>query len=127
MSTDRLTALSPTAIETIEIIGNPGPRYDAEGNAVINIITKANNEQGRGRARSKTTTATAILWGTTTEPTSIITTPVANGRPMPTMVCSWATTGVSSAPVAPVMRPVMTTSFARPSKNEWQYAYDKLF
>ena len=46
VSTDRLTALSPTAIETIEIIGNPGPRYDAEGNAVINIITKANNEQG---------------------------------------------------------------------------------
>ena len=46
VSTDRLTALSPTAIETIEIISNPGPRYDAEGNAVINIITKANSEQG---------------------------------------------------------------------------------
>ena len=46
VSTDRLTALSPTAIETIEIISNPGPRYDAEGNAVINIITKANSEPG---------------------------------------------------------------------------------
>lgn len=46
ISTERLSTLSPTEIESIEIISNPGPRYDAEGNAVINIITKRNTEEG---------------------------------------------------------------------------------
>lgn len=43
---ERLSTLSPTNIDKIEIIGNPGPRYDAEGNAVINIITKHNVDEG---------------------------------------------------------------------------------
>ncbi|MFT5915076.1 MAG: hypothetical protein ACJAWV_004497 [Flammeovirgaceae bacterium] len=46
ISADRLSAISPTAIESIEIISNPGPRYDAEGNAVINIIMKQNADEG---------------------------------------------------------------------------------
>ena len=43
---ERLSTLSPSNIESIEIISNPGPRYDAEGNAVINIITRRNVDQG---------------------------------------------------------------------------------
>ncbi len=46
VSNDRLSTLSPTNIEKIEIISNPGPRYDAEGNAVINIITKHATDEG---------------------------------------------------------------------------------
>lgn len=46
VSNDRLATLSPTNIEKIEIISNPGPRYDAEGNAVINIITKRSTDEG---------------------------------------------------------------------------------
>jgi len=46
VSNDRLSTLSPTNIEKIEIISNPGPRYDAEGNAVINIITKRKADEG---------------------------------------------------------------------------------
>ncbi|MEJ7646125.1 MAG: outer membrane beta-barrel family protein [Chryseolinea sp.] len=40
VTNDRLSTLSPSDIESIEIITNPGSRYDAEGNAVINVITK---------------------------------------------------------------------------------------
>ena len=43
---ERLSGLSPSMIESIEIISNPGPRYDAEGNAVINIITKQQVDEG---------------------------------------------------------------------------------
>ncbi|TPN88954.1 outer membrane beta-barrel family protein [Aquimarina algicola] len=46
IASERLSTLSPTNIEKVEIINNPGPRYDAEGNAVINIITKINDEVG---------------------------------------------------------------------------------
>ncbi|GAA4271391.1 outer membrane beta-barrel protein [Aquimarina gracilis] len=46
VANERLSTLSPSNIEKIEIIGNPGPRYDAEGNAVINIITKRNIDEG---------------------------------------------------------------------------------
>ena len=46
VANERLSTLSPSNIEKIEIISNPGPRYDAEGNAVINIITKGNAEEG---------------------------------------------------------------------------------
>ena len=46
VANERLSTLSPSDIQTIEIISNPGPRYDAEGNAVINIITRTNREQG---------------------------------------------------------------------------------
>jgi len=38
----RLSTISPSTIDKIEIITNPGPRYDAEGNAVINIKTIRN-------------------------------------------------------------------------------------
>lgn len=46
VANERLSTLSPSNIKSIEIIGNPGPRYDAEGNAVINIITKRDSEEG---------------------------------------------------------------------------------
>ena len=46
VANERLSTLSPSNIEKIEIISNPGPRYDAEGNAVINIITKGNADEG---------------------------------------------------------------------------------
>ena len=46
VSNDRLSTLSPSDIEKIEIISNPGPRYDAEGNAVIHITTKRAVDEG---------------------------------------------------------------------------------
>lgn len=46
VANERLSTLSPSSIDKIEIITNPGPRYDAEGNSVINIITKRNTEEG---------------------------------------------------------------------------------
>ncbi len=46
VSNERLSTISPSTIDKIEIITNPGPRYDAEGNAVINIKTKRNTEEG---------------------------------------------------------------------------------
>lgn len=46
VANERLSTLSPSNIKSIEIISNPGPRYDAEGNAVVNIITKRNIEEG---------------------------------------------------------------------------------
>lgn len=46
VASERLSTLSPSDVEKIEIISNPGPRYDAEGNAVINIITKTTSDEG---------------------------------------------------------------------------------
>ncbi len=46
ISNERLSTISPSNIDKIEIITNPGPRYDAEGNVVINIKTKRNTEEG---------------------------------------------------------------------------------
>ncbi|WP_103071070.1 outer membrane beta-barrel protein [Aquimarina sediminis] len=46
VANERLSALSPSTVEKIEIITNPGPRYDAEGNAVINVVTKRNIDEG---------------------------------------------------------------------------------
>lgn len=46
VTNERLSTLSPSNVEKIEIISNPGPRYDAEGNSVINIITKRNMDEG---------------------------------------------------------------------------------
>ena len=46
VSNERLSAIAPSNIDTIEIVTNPGPRYDAEGNAVINIKTIRNTEEG---------------------------------------------------------------------------------
>lgn len=46
ISSERLSSLSPSNVDKIEIISNPGPRYDAEGNSVINIVTKRNTDEG---------------------------------------------------------------------------------
>ncbi|GAB2780106.1 outer membrane beta-barrel family protein [Rhabdobacter roseus] len=46
VSNDQLSTLSPTQVVRIEIISNPGPRYDAQGQAVINIITRRNENEG---------------------------------------------------------------------------------
>lgn len=43
---ERLAALSASQIKKIEIISNPSSKYDAEGKAVINVITVANFEEG---------------------------------------------------------------------------------
>lgn len=45
-SVDILKALPSTDIKTIEIINNPSAKYDANGRAVINIITIRNSLQG---------------------------------------------------------------------------------
>ncbi|RYY56176.1 MAG: hypothetical protein EOO05_18950 [Chitinophagaceae bacterium] len=42
-----LTGMSASQVETIELIDNPGAKYDAAGNAgIINIRTKANRQKG---------------------------------------------------------------------------------
>src|SRR5687768_13978666 len=42
-----LSAMSDWQVEVIELIENPGDRYDASGNAgIVNIKTKANKQRG---------------------------------------------------------------------------------
>lgn len=41
----RLSTISPSQISSFEIITNPGPKYDAEGNAVIDIYTKKPSQE----------------------------------------------------------------------------------
>ncbi|KAF2509868.1 outer membrane beta-barrel family protein [Flavobacterium foetidum] len=43
---ERFAAIPVSQIEKIEVIANPSSRYDAEGKAVINIVTKQNIESG---------------------------------------------------------------------------------
>ncbi|MBW1658095.1 TonB-dependent receptor domain-containing protein [Flavobacterium quisquiliarum] len=43
---ERFAAIPVSQIQKIEVISNPSSRYDAEGKAVINIITKQNIESG---------------------------------------------------------------------------------
>ncbi|MTH16930.1 outer membrane beta-barrel family protein [Flavobacterium sp. LC2016-01] len=43
---DRFAAIPVSQIQKIEVISNPSSRYDAEGKAVINIVTKQNVESG---------------------------------------------------------------------------------
>lgn len=46
VSVDILKTISSTEIKEIEIIANPSAKYDAAGQAVINITTKKNNLEG---------------------------------------------------------------------------------
>jgi hypothetical protein len=46
ITNERLASISPSQIKKIEIISNPSSKYDAEGKAVINVITVANFEEG---------------------------------------------------------------------------------
>lgn len=43
---EQLSAIAVNQILKVEILANPSSKYDAEGKAVINIITKTNSEQG---------------------------------------------------------------------------------
>lgn len=43
---EQINTIQPSEIKNIEIISNPSAKYDAEGMAVINIITLANNMEG---------------------------------------------------------------------------------
>ncbi|MFB9077584.1 hypothetical protein ACFFWB_09285 [Flavobacterium procerum] len=53
---DRFASIPVSQIQKIEVIANPSSRYDAEGKAVINIITKQNIESGiMGTANQHTT------------------------------------------------------------------------
>jgi hypothetical protein len=46
ITNERLASISASQIKKIEIISNPSSKYDAEGKAVINVITVANFEEG---------------------------------------------------------------------------------
>jgi hypothetical protein len=46
ITNERLASISPSQIKKIEIISNPSSKQDAEGKAVINVITVANFEEG---------------------------------------------------------------------------------
>jgi hypothetical protein len=46
ITSERMSAIPTSQIEKIEIIANPSSKYDAEGKAVINIITKVNAGEG---------------------------------------------------------------------------------
>jgi len=46
ITNDQLAMISPSTISKIEVIRNPSAKYDAEGGAVINIITRSNEGSG---------------------------------------------------------------------------------
>ena len=45
---DALASIPASQIERIEIITNPSARYDPEGNAIINVITRRSSSSSRG-------------------------------------------------------------------------------
>ena len=67
ISMDMLSAMSSDLVSKIEIIENPSSKYDAEGNAVIEIITKSgalNGYQGNiGLRGMKRTESQVAYWG----------------------------------------------------------------
>lgn len=67
ISMEMLSAMSSDLVSKIEIIENPSSRYDAEGNAVIEIITKSgalNGYQGNiGLRGMKRTESQVAYWG----------------------------------------------------------------
>lgn len=46
ITSEQFSAIPVSQIDKIEIISNPSAKYDAEGNAVVNIKTKRNTEAG---------------------------------------------------------------------------------
>jgi iron complex outermembrane recepter protein len=57
-----LTKLNPELIDKIEVITNPGTKYDSDVNGVINIILKKNMLCGlSGRIRTSSSTSSTIL------------------------------------------------------------------
>ncbi|KLT71477.1 hypothetical protein AB674_02060 [Flavobacterium sp. ABG] len=46
ITSEQFSAIAVSQIDKIEIISNPSARYDAEGNAVVNIKTKRNTDAG---------------------------------------------------------------------------------
>lgn len=62
---EQMSAIPTSQISKIEIISNPSSRYDAEGKAVINIITKVNTHEGITGTVSQHVT-TSDLAGTST-------------------------------------------------------------
>ncbi len=56
ITNERLPSISALTIKTIEIISNPSSKYDAEGRAVINIVTTGDGDNGyRGAATQMVT------------------------------------------------------------------------
>ncbi|MTI31109.1 outer membrane beta-barrel family protein, partial [Xanthovirga aplysinae] len=65
ISNEQLSSLSPAQIKSIEIISNPSSRYDAEGGAVVNIITNVNLNEGYRGTASQSVTLSEIAGGNT--------------------------------------------------------------
>lgn len=57
ITAERMSSIPASQIEKIEIISNPSSKYDAEGKAVINIITKTNAGEGLLASVSQQVTA----------------------------------------------------------------------
>ncbi|MDA6071465.1 TonB-dependent receptor [Flavobacterium sp. AC] len=62
---ERFAAIPVSQISKIEIISNPSSKYDAEGKAVINIITKRNIENGTKGTASQHVTVSKFAGAST--------------------------------------------------------------